>query len=46
VLRQDNEEGVEECVDRRGAGGISTIEDETSIEKVKEAASMMKILQG
>jgi hypothetical protein len=46
VLRQDNEEGVEEGVDGRGAGGISTIEDEASIEEVKEAASMMKILRG
>jgi hypothetical protein len=43
VFRRDNEEGVEEDVDRRGCGDISTIEDEASIE---EAASRMKILRG
>jgi len=33
-------------VDRRGRGGdISTIEDEASIEEVKEAVSRMKILR-
>jgi hypothetical protein len=30
----------------KAVGDISTIEDETSIEEVKEAASMMKILRG
>jgi hypothetical protein len=46
VLRQNNEEGVEEGVDRRGVGGVSTIEDKASIEEVEEAASRMKILRG